>query len=331
MVHDRKVVETYAFMVDHVKKKLSGWKAKSLSMAGRITLAQSSLFSIPDYVMQTTVIPVAICEEIERLCRDFIWGSTADKRRCHVISWEKICRLKEEGGFGFHGLRMLNQSYMIKLRWRLIHNADCLWARVLKSKYGCGVQSLPNVGIPSRVSHTWRGTAKEWHHVQNGVRWVVNNGHRVRFWKDHWLKGVPRLEDHVVGVIPPHETMFLVNCFVLGNDWNWDRFQYLLPPDIISKIASMKPLSEGLEDAPRWGLANDGQFSLKSAYLSLYGAGLDCGDGEELFKDVWRWKGPQRIRTFLWKVAHGKLLTNLERMAPGDDPVCYLPCVPPCG
>lgn len=31
------------------------------------------------------------------------------------------------------------------------------------------------------------------------------------------------------------------------------------------------------------------------------------------FKLIWKWKFPTRTQTFLWKLSHGKLLTNIER------------------
>ncbi|CAN1122260.1 hypothetical protein LINPERHAP2_LOCUS1265 [Linum perenne] len=42
-------------------KKLSSWKAKSLSLAGRVTLAQSVLSAIPAYAMQTSLLPNTTC------------------------------------------------------------------------------------------------------------------------------------------------------------------------------------------------------------------------------------------------------------------------------
>lgn len=41
----------YQYIVDKVNKRLSGWKSKLLSFAGRITLAKSALEVIPCYAM----------------------------------------------------------------------------------------------------------------------------------------------------------------------------------------------------------------------------------------------------------------------------------------
>lgn len=42
----------FDFVLDRVKKKLAGWKANLLSMAGRLVLIQAASSTIPNYVMQ---------------------------------------------------------------------------------------------------------------------------------------------------------------------------------------------------------------------------------------------------------------------------------------
>lgn len=101
IITGRKGKDAYAFIVDKVRSKLTGWKAKTLSFAGRVTLAQSCIMSIPMYVMQAASLPASICDEVEKLCRDFIWGSSSESRKCHLVSWESICRPKEEGALDF--------------------------------------------------------------------------------------------------------------------------------------------------------------------------------------------------------------------------------------
>lgn len=52
----------YQFLVDRINGKLAGWKAKLFSMAGRATLIQSCLSSMPFYTMQTTRLPRSVCD-----------------------------------------------------------------------------------------------------------------------------------------------------------------------------------------------------------------------------------------------------------------------------
>lgn len=115
LLHQRISNHTFTFMIDKMKNKMSGWEAYSLSFAGRVTLAQASLANITGYVMQTCAIPISVCEEAAKLCRNFIRGSTTDQRKCHLIYLSKMCLPKEEGGLGFRDLKVLNKAYMMKL------------------------------------------------------------------------------------------------------------------------------------------------------------------------------------------------------------------------
>lgn len=70
----------------------------------------------------------------------------------------------------------------------------------------------------------------------------------------------------------------------------------------------------------------DGSFSNLSAYESLLDPGLRIGGS--IFRDIWRWKGPQRGRIHLWKMAMSAFLTNDARRRRGltDSALC-----PVCG
>ena len=57
------------------------------------------------------------------------------KRRMHLIGWSKIVKLKEEGGLGIQAARAKNIALLAKLNWRLYHEKDSLWAKVMLSKY----------------------------------------------------------------------------------------------------------------------------------------------------------------------------------------------------
>ncbi|CAN1836022.1 Putative ribonuclease H protein At1g65750 [Linum perenne] len=204
-------------------KKLAGWKANNLSLAGRGTLATSVLNAIPSYVMQTAFLPVHICEAIDRKIRNFIWGSVQGGRKIHNINWETVCKPKSLGGLGLRSARDLNKAFFMKIVWGLISRPTELWAKVLVSKY---------------------------------------------------LKTT----DH---------------GFTLARK-------------------SMSPPKDRLgKDALVWGLEPNGLFSVRSAYLMITDNAEAPSDS--MWRYIWDWKGPNRIKHFLWLASHRKLLTNEER------------------
>ncbi|CAN1130244.1 Putative ribonuclease H protein At1g65750 [Linum perenne] len=55
-----------------------------------------------------------------------------------------------------------------------------------------------------------------------------------------------------------------------------------------------------------------GKFTFKSAYEVL-DATPDNLDSP-IWKTIWKWDGPSRIKHFSWTLAHKRILTNAERM-----------------
>ncbi|XP_058727202.1 uncharacterized protein LOC131598638 [Vicia villosa] len=57
----------YNYIIEQISTKLASWKARNLSMAGRITLAKSVIEATPTYPMMTNILPKACIKEIQRL------------------------------------------------------------------------------------------------------------------------------------------------------------------------------------------------------------------------------------------------------------------------
>ncbi|KAL2923957.1 hypothetical protein RDABS01_015448 [Bienertia sinuspersici] len=81
--------------VKKIDRRLSGWKSKFLSLAGRTTFAQSTLSTMALYSVQS-------------------------QRKLHHISWENIQEAKECGGLGFKSMRQANAAFLTKMAWRLL-------------------------------------------------------------------------------------------------------------------------------------------------------------------------------------------------------------------
>lgn len=73
------------------------------------------------------------------------------------------------------------------------------------------------------------------------------------------------------------------------------------------------PRHEGFVDVVTWKPASDWCFSLKPAYNTI--ADTSPHSLNQLFKVIWKWKGPQRVKAFLWLVAQNAILTNERRCA----------------
>lgn len=166
--------------------------------------------------MQSCPIPASVCEEARRICRNFIWDSYPDQRKCHLISWKKICLPKEEGGLGFRSLRVLDKAYMMKLALHLMANPEKLWVQVMKAKYNCGSYAMPSVSARSSRSSIWRAIVDIWPDVSVNTTWILNNGNGTWFWKDRWLPGMDSLESCCLGHVPSEQADFPVSFYVVG-------------------------------------------------------------------------------------------------------------------
>ena len=127
--------QDFNFVLDRVKQKLVGWKANLLSMVGRAVLIQSSLSMVPAYVMQCAQLPGKVLEGIDRVNRNFLWGSTETSKKMHWIGWEKVTKPKKQGGLRLQTAKGRNTSLLAKLNWRFNTETEALWTRVLKKKY----------------------------------------------------------------------------------------------------------------------------------------------------------------------------------------------------
>lgn len=63
---------TFQSTMDKVDKRLTGWKVHTLSLAGRTTLIQSTLSTIPSYAMQTVRLPLTFYDDLDKKAMSFL-------------------------------------------------------------------------------------------------------------------------------------------------------------------------------------------------------------------------------------------------------------------
>ncbi|GAU43243.1 hypothetical protein TSUD_241340 [Trifolium subterraneum] len=170
----------------------------------------------------------------------------------------------------------MNQACIAKLVWGLQEGVKELWSEVLLGKYKRS-NNLESVVAKPTDSSLWKAIANLW----NKVPEALQNA---------------KVAD-------------LVNN---DDEWNWELLRDWLPEDIMHRIAAISPPSDdGGNDCRRLNMKANGGISVSSMYKHL--CNFDVNDDVNDWKDIWRLKVPERVRTFIWLMRHNRLLTNEKK------------------
>ena len=102
-------------MVDKIKAKLASWKASLLSIAGRVQLVKSVVYSMLTYSISIYSWPISLIKELDKCIRNFIWSGDCEIRKLVTVSWFKVCSPIIEGGLGLRSLSTLNEASNLRL------------------------------------------------------------------------------------------------------------------------------------------------------------------------------------------------------------------------
>ncbi|KAJ1405254.1 Reverse transcriptase zinc-binding domain [Sesbania bispinosa] len=95
----------------------------------------------------------------------------------------------------------------------------------------------------------------------------------------------------------------------IGGSLNWGVFQQLVDYGMVDNISTS--VSDYVGDDGDWDMLRLGGV-LPPAILDKVQA-LVPPVPLNIFKFIWQWHGPQRVKTLMWKIAENALLTNVER------------------
>ncbi|KAK9984588.1 hypothetical protein SO802_034113 [Lithocarpus litseifolius] len=126
---------TFNDIKEKLGRKLSGWKEKMLSKAGKEVLIKDVALAIPTYTMSCFKLLDSLYEELTTMVRKFWWRQRKDENKIPWLSWEKMCEPKSKGGTGFKNIKLFNLALLAKQGWKLQVGHDSLVYRVLKAKY----------------------------------------------------------------------------------------------------------------------------------------------------------------------------------------------------
>ncbi|KAK9742042.1 hypothetical protein RND81_03G144800 [Saponaria officinalis] len=125
----RVAADVYGMLLSKVQCSVQHWSSNLLSYAGKIQLINSVIFGLETFWCSSVLLHKAIVKEINKLCKNFFWGTTDGQARMVHKSWKGICASWEEGGFGIKELISWNKALLLKLIWQHEQGTGGIWVQ----------------------------------------------------------------------------------------------------------------------------------------------------------------------------------------------------------
>nr|GEU80058.1 RNA-directed DNA polymerase, eukaryota, reverse transcriptase zinc-binding domain protein [Tanacetum cinerariifolium] len=180
-------------VIHKFSSKLTSWKAKLLSVGGRLSLIKAVLGNLPTYFMSIYLMPSSVRSNLEAMRIKFFRGADPSERKMSWIKWERCVSSKEKGGLGIGSIFGLNMGLLFKWIWRILTRPSDLWAKVICSIYGHYGGAFCD--LPSRLKqNTWGSILTSVHRLkEKGIDLLsfcsrkLGNGASISFWEDIWI------------------------------------------------------------------------------------------------------------------------------------------------
>ena len=326
-----KRIEKWRPIVKKFNKKMSSWKAKTLSIGGRLTIVSNIMGGIPNYWLSMFPIPKAVANNLESLRRDFFWGPKEEGKPISWVRWNKACLKRKNGGLGIIGIEDMNVSLLAKWVWRFRNEDQAVWVQIIKSIHGKD-GSFGEEQAKKMHSCIWRSILLKMQkldpiflNLTNIMQVNIGDGDSTRFWEDSWNdKGIlkrsfPRLFALEV------EKEVKVKDRIMSNVEDWNRRRDIRGGREREEATALKMLLEKetlTNTKDRWMVPGAPNNAYSTKWLR------DCLEthktmGQE-FLDIWNKWIPKKCNVFIWRLIQNKIPTRKTLSDIGIDIPCTL-------
>lgn len=158
--------------------------------------------ALPKYFISILDPPMVCLLEMHRIICNFFWNDNLEGKRCHWVSWKKLCIPLDEGGLGLRQIYEMLEAFNLKQWWRF-REKNFLWSNYLMNRcvrgHPCSVLLATNAS--SVRKRMWRIREK----VENKMRWLIGRG-EIDIGYDTWFDGSLTTMSH-----GPVHSLFLYN------------------------------------------------------------------------------------------------------------------------
>ncbi|GJZ43736.1 probable leucine-rich repeat receptor-like serine/threonine-protein kinase, partial [Tanacetum coccineum] len=219
-------------LIDRFHKRLSSWKARTLSFGGRLTLCKYVLGSLGVYYFSTFKAPKTIINKLEGIRTKLFWGGSSDTYKIPLIAWNKVISSPKQGGLDIGSLVVSNQALLAKCWWRFLIEDNALWCKIIRSIHG-SQRGLHDASLIRSKSGPWYRIAKLKEDLLNdyGInlplifKKKIGNGESTRFgWIIGWECVIDDTKSFSVKGLRTH-----ITNTTIALDQNYPRWNKLVP------------------------------------------------------------------------------------------------------
>lgn len=158
-----------------VEKSISAFrvgKRTSFPLLVEKTLIRAVISVIPNYAMQKMKFLIRVCDKIDKLNREFLWGDSENKKKVHLVKWRNACKPKKHGGHVPRYKVENNIAINAKLGWRIMNENNPFWIKALKAKYKVG-GNPKNWKAKINTFHIWKSIFNCKAILGRSIKWMV--------------------------------------------------------------------------------------------------------------------------------------------------------------
>ncbi|GJV82670.1 RNA-directed DNA polymerase, eukaryota, reverse transcriptase zinc-binding domain protein [Tanacetum coccineum] len=106
------------------------------------------------------------------------------------VSWDAICKPKDQRGLGLKNLGVWNEVLMLKYLWNVASKKDTLWVKCIYVEKIKG-RSIWEVQCENKSSVGWKNILSLKDKARRHIWWKIGNGKSVNVWHDRWCPVSP--------------------------------------------------------------------------------------------------------------------------------------------
>lgn len=119
---------TFKEKITNIKKLLNSWKARKLTLNGKVLIIKSLAISQIIYLLNLLPFPDDINKELESAIYEFLWNS-----KTHKVKKSVMIQNFKDGGYKMIDLRTLNITQKLKWIKLYLNGHDCQWRCLMEA------------------------------------------------------------------------------------------------------------------------------------------------------------------------------------------------------